>query len=151
MFFIFWQAFANNTNPTYSSSSARGRVTAYALENAHRQLASASAYICWRKTSNIYVVLRREFAATTSCVSRFLIPRVVSVCNHGRLHCTCKFFERHGFPCRHIYTITGRVDATDFDIRWWHKYGQMYGEPGIATVVSCFVATLTSMLFCCSY
>ena len=104
--------------------------------------------ICWRKTSDIYGVLRREYAATNSFVSRFLIPREVSVCCHRRLHCTCKFFERHGFPSRHICTITNRVDATDFDIRWWLKYGQMYGEPGIAIVVtsftlvrvSCFVA-----------
>ncbi len=108
----------------------KGVVTAYALENAHRQLAASSSYYCWRKSSHNYVVLRRGYASTKSYVSRFLMPREVSVCSSGRLHCSCNFFERHGFPCRHIYIITRRVECTDFDVRWWHKYGQKYGEPG---------------------
>ncbi len=107
-----------------------GRVTAYALENAHRQLVSSSSYYCWRNSSETYVVLRRGYAATKSYVSRFLMPREVCVCSRGRLHCSCKYYERHGYPCRHIYTITRRVECTDFDVRWWLKYGQMYGEPG---------------------
>ena len=107
-----------------------GRVTAYALENAHRQLAAASAYLCWRNTSTSYVVLRRQYAATKSFVSRFLLSREVRVCSSARLHCTCKFYERNGIPCRHMYAILGRVRCTDFDVRWWMKYGQKYGEPG---------------------
>ncbi len=104
-------------------------MTRYALENAHRQLASASEYWCWRRGSDAFVVLRRKYAPTDSFVPRFLMARAVQI-SFGRLQCSCKFFERHGFPCRHIYTITGRVELTDFDVRWWLKYGQWYGESG---------------------
>ena len=104
-------------------------MTTYALENAHRQLASSSYNWCWRKSSDAFLVVRRRYQPTTSLIPRFWMARVVTN-DSGRLRCTCKFFERHGYPCRHIYTITGHVQVTDFDVRWWLNYGRFYGEPG---------------------
>ncbi len=123
------KAHTNRTTPLYSASPARDRVTSCALRNAHRQLSFADQYWSWRKQFHVFIVVRREYRPTNSIVTRFRMARVISN-TFGRLRCSCKFFERHGFPCRHLYTIMGQVNVTDFDVRWWRKYGRFYDEPG---------------------
>ena len=136
----------SRTGPTYSNSNAKGRVTPYALENAHRQLSSSYSYWCWRQASDVFIVVRRRYEPTESLITRFWMARVVTNIN-GRLRCTCKFFERHGYPCRHIYTVTGLVQVSDFDVRWWLNYGRFYGEPG---KLSCYLMRTWAhiLLFC---
>ena len=42
--------------------------------------------------------------------------------------CDCYHFERHGFPCRHMYMVLREVQTTDFDIRWHERYYWDYGR-----------------------
>jgi hypothetical protein len=50
--------------------------------------------------------------------------------------CSCLFHERHGIPCRHLYIFLTYVRTSDFDVRWWVRYGTYYGEIGTTDVCS---------------
>ena len=101
-------------------------------ENAHRQYhLSKDQYWALRHTEWSYLIIRRQFKPSKSWVSRFAYVRRVDVnptTNVAR--CSCLFFERHGFPCRHLYILLQQPTTTDFDVRWWLAYGAYYGEKG---------------------
>ena len=120
-----------NSVPTYTNTDSGSRVTAYAEENAHRQCVwQEGLYYTLKKSRREYLVMRRRRAHTESPITRFARVRHVRVCINNRVSCSCMFWERHGFPCRHIYELLQKVSATDFDVRWHLRYLRCYAENG---------------------
>jgi MULE transposase domain/SWIM zinc finger len=67
--------------------------------------------------------------AATFFVPKFDRTRVVSVIaamNKQYLKCTCGLFERHGFPCRHIYAAMKRHPMSFDVIPRYHKAYESY-------------------------
>jgi hypothetical protein len=78
-----------------------------------------------------WLVVRKHYAKTQSWVSRFAyVRRVIMDPTTHVCKCSCLFHERHGIPCRHLYLFLTQVRTTDFDVRWWVRYGTYYGEIG---------------------
>ena len=93
-FFFLWQ------------SSGSGLVTAYADGNALRELSQSLKYHTWLRSDVEAWVAPKVVEPTTSAITRFYRVRVIRVCKDTqRLSCSCGFFSRHGFPCRHLYII----------------------------------------------
>ena len=63
-------------------------------------------------------------------VTRFARVRELRVVMGDKLTCSCGFFERHGFPCRHMYMALREIRVTDFDVRWHLRYFWDYGKEG---------------------
>ena len=91
-----------------------------------------------RESEWCYFIIRRNFKPTKSCVSRFAYVRRVEVdaITHVAT-CSCLFWQRHGYPCRHLYTLLEKPTTTDFDVRWWLSYGAYYGETGFYYYRAC--------------
>ncbi len=93
-FFFLWQ------------SSGSGLVTAYADGNALRELSQSLKYHTWLRSDVEAWVALKTVEPTTSSITRFYRVRVIRVCTDTkRLSCSCGFFSRHGFPCRHLYAV----------------------------------------------
>ena len=61
-------------------------------------------------------------------VTRFARVRTIRVVMDNHLTCDCFWFERHGFPCRHMYMVLREISTSDFDIRWHLRYYWDYGK-----------------------
>ena len=51
---------------------------------------------------------------------------IVKAVRNMQLMCSCKFFERHGLPCRHLLRIIGEPRLTSCSVRWWNRYEYFY-------------------------
>ena len=50
------------------------------------------------------------------------------------LVCSCPFWEKHGWACRHMYKVLGRKPTVcDAHVRWHIGYGHRYGRKNDAT------------------
>jgi hypothetical protein len=89
-----------------------------------------------------WLVVRKHYAKTQSWVSRFAyVRRVIMDPTTHVCKCSCLFHERHGIPCRHLYLFLTQVRTTDFDVRWWVRYGTYYGEIGTDVFYLCAIDT----------
>ena len=121
------------TVPLYSNTEAGKFVTRYAELNAHQQCTGyvdGDRYWLWKINAKTLWVLLKAHATTVSPVTRFARVRVVSVVMGDKLMCSCGFFQRHGFPCRHMYMAMREIRVSDFDIRWHLNYFWKYGKEG---------------------
>ena len=71
-------------------------------------------------------------------IPRYERTRVVQLMEFANdewvLVCSCPFWEKHGWACRHMYKVLGRKPTVcDAHVRWHIWYGHKYGRKNDAT------------------
>ena len=76
---------------------------------------------------NITVIVIKQKSETLCLLRRFTRIREAHICN-GNMYCSCKYRNRYGIDCPHIYHVINRskkfeeTSYQEISVCWWNKF-----------------------------
>ena len=117
-----------STTPTWTISGTNRELTPYTEGIFHTQYLLSSNYVHVRLDKVTlpvkYEIVESENSKLMSndgiekaqC-PKFYRVHIVKAMKNLQLRCSCKFYERHGLPCRHLLRIIGEPRLTSCSMR----------------------------------